>query len=241
MMLLPIVIHENNDYLVIDKPAGLLVHQPNKKSDAPTVVSWLLEHYPQVKDVGDEPAIRPGIVHRLDREVSGVMVIARSQAGFNHLKQQFQDHGVGKKYLGLVYGQLMRSEGEINLPLARGPNRTIVKPRGAEDRDQRVKSAVTYFEVIKRYQHYSLLMIEPKTGRTNQIRAHLMVYGHSIVGDTKYCHPRWQKRTGFTKFIKSVRVFLHASELSFADLEGERRVYQSPLPADLQAFLDTLT
>ena len=233
------IIKEKKDYLIINKPAGLIVHPPWLPYQKPSLTDWLQKHYPEIKTVGDDPKLRPGIVHRLDEQVSGLMVVARNQKSFIWLKNQFQKRKVLKEYLALVYGQIKKGEGEINLPLQKGPIKTVVKPKKSEDQ-KKIKSASTCFEVIERFQHYTLLKVMITTGRTHQIRAHFANYGHSVVGDTKYRHPRDRKCKAFTKFIKSDRIFLHSHSLSFHDRQGQWQEYQSNLPEDLQRFLNTL-
>jgi 23S rRNA pseudouridine1911/1915/1917 synthase len=232
------IIAEEKDYLIINKPAGLIVHKPRHDYQKPTLTDWLIKKYPEIKLVGDEPQLRPGIVHRLDRQVSGLMVVARNQKAFDWLKDQFKKRKVLKEYLALVYGQIKKNEAEINLPLQKGAGKTIVKPKDAQ---AELKPALTYFEVLERFQHYTLLKIRITTGRTHQIRAHLANYGHSVVGDTKYCHRLYRNRKAFTKFIKSDRVFLHSHHLSFHNQNGRWQEYKSDLPQKLQKFLVGLT
>lgn len=238
-MTISIIVAEKN-YLVINKSAGLIVHPPKDNFDKPTLIDWLVQQYPEVKTVGDDTKLRPGIVHRLDREASGLMVIARNQETFNWLKSQFQQRKVLKEYLSLVYGQIKKEEGEISLPLNKGTGRTKVKPRGSDSQACNIKRAVTQFEVLERFQHYTLIKVRIKTGRTHQIRAHFANYGHSIVGDIKYCHSRDRKRKAFTKFIKSDRLFLHSHRLGFYDLDQKWQEYALDLPEELQHFLATL-
>ncbi|MEK9165344.1 MAG: RNA pseudouridine synthase [Patescibacteria group bacterium] len=238
--MIPQLIAAEKDYLIINKPAGLIVHLPRLGYQEPTLVDWLIKNYPEVKNVGDEVKLRPGIVHRLDKEASGLMVIARNQESFIWLKSQFQQRKVLKEYLSLVYGQIKKEEGEISLPLNKGAGRTKVKPRGKENQKSNIKKAVTQFEVLERFQHYTLIKVRIETGRTHQIRAHFANYGHSIVGDQKYCHSRDRKRKAFTKFVKSDRLFLHSHRLGFYDLNREWQEYRSALPEELRKFLDTL-
>lgn len=238
--MIPKLIAEEKDYLIINKPAGLIVHPPYLNYRRPSLVGWLIKNYPDVQSVGDEPNLRPGIVHRLDAQVSGLMVIARNQETFNWLKSQFQQGKVLKKYLSLVYGQIKKEEGEISLPLNKGAGRTKVKPRGSDNQKANIKRAVTQFEVLERFQHYTLIKVRIETGRTHQIRAHFANYGHSIVGDIKYCHPRDRKRKAFTKFVKSDRLFLHSHRLGFYDLNREWQEYRSALPEELRMFLGAL-
>lgn len=234
------LIAEGKDYLVINKPAGLIVHPPYLNYIKPSLVDWLIKNYPDVRSVGDEPQLRPGIVHRLDAQVSGLMVIARNQETFNWLKSQFQQRKVLKEYLSLVCGRIKKEEGEISLPLNKGAGRTKVKPRGSDNQKDNIKKAITQFEVLERFQHYTLMKVRIKTGRTHQIRAHFANYGHSIVGDVKYCHSRDRKRKAFTKFIKSGRLFLHSHRLGFYDLDQRWQEYALDLPEELQHFLATL-
>jgi 23S rRNA pseudouridine1911/1915/1917 synthase len=233
------VIAEETDYLIVNKPAGILVHPPQVNYQEDTVVSGLKTRYPEIQQVGDDTALRPGIVHRLDAAVSGVMVIARTQAFFEWIKTQFKRRTVKKEYIALVYGSLKKDEGVINLPLKKAPfhSRTKVMPRGS----LQAKDAITHFEVLARFWHYTLIRVTIKTGRTHQIRAHFANYGHSLVGDREYCHPRYRNRSAFTKHIKFDRVFLHQERLGFYDRDREWREYQAQLPDDLQSFLETLS
>lgn len=231
------IIAAEDDYIVINKPAGLSVHPPHERHKEKTVIDFIKEKYPEIKDVGDDVKLRPGIVHRLDKQVSGALAIARRQEFFLFLKEQFQKGEVLKEYLSLVYGAVLRDEGEISLPLRKGEGRTLVVSQMNGDK---VKKAVTLFEVIKRFQHYTYLKITLKTGRTHQIRAHLSHYGHSIVGDHKYLHPHYRSRKAFTKFVKSDRVFLHSYRLGFYDRLRNWVIYTAPIPSDLEGFLATL-
>lgn len=239
------LIIKTKDYLIINKPAGLIVHPRRldmqaRRSDyqEPTLADWLIKNYPEVQAVGDDAKLRPGIVHRLDKDASGLMVIARNQKMFDWLKDQFKKRKVLKEYLSLVYGQIKKEEGEISLPLNKCGARTKVKPRGKENQKANIRKAITQFEVLERFQHYTFIKVRIETGRTHQIRAHFANFGHSIAGDQKYCHLRDRKRKGFTKFIKSDRVFLHSHKLGFYDLEGRWREYTVALPEELQSFLD---
>ncbi|HCA67078.1 MAG: hypothetical protein A2249_03530 [Candidatus Jacksonbacteria bacterium RIFOXYA2_FULL_44_7] len=230
------VIFTASDYLIIGKPAGLLVHPTNQRSEEKTLVDFLRVEYPETVSVGDDPRLRPGIVHRLDRDVSGLMLVCRTQKFFNHIKNEFVERRVLKRYTALCNGRIIKDEGDIALPLHKVKMRTLVKPRG----DESGKEAHTHFEVLRRFQHYTLLDITLKTGRANQIRAHFYGLEHSIVGDSKYCNTRFRNRASFTRFVKFDRVFLHARYLGFYDFEGMWREYESALPAALAEFLTTL-
>lgn len=246
------IISENEDFLIIDKPAGLVVH-PSKSSPTGTLVNALLAYCPQIKEVGEDPS-RPGIVHRLDKDVSGLLVIAKNQKFFSHLKEQFSKRLVKKEYLALAYGRLSRDEGTIDFDIVRSkrkPTRMAAMPQktGSSDEpmDSRLTSpaselvggragraALTLFEVVKKFVNYSLLKLTIKTGRTHQIRVHLKAIGHPIVGDKFYFIKRYKEK------IKLNRVFLHAATLGFCDLAGIWREFQTPLPEDLKKVLRDL-
>ena len=232
------VIAETNDYIVIDKPPGIAVH-PAPGIDEPTVVEMLADCYPELYSVGEDP-MRPGVVHRIDKLVSGALVLARNQATFAHLKQQFQLREVKKQYAALVHGTFVNDEGVIDLPLVRSTTkgkRGKIKavPRGL-DAGEDAREAVTKFEVAERFPRFTLLRVFPETGRTHQIRAHFTAIGHPIVGDSLY-HGRVKQKLPFTL----VRPFLHASSISFVDRERNEQTYQSPLPHELRVIVDGLS
>jgi len=219
------IISETDDYVVVDKPAGIIVH-PTDQIFSGTLVNFLLAKYPELIKIGDDPT-RPGIVHRLDQPVSGLMVIARSPKMFDYLKKQFQDRDVKKIYQALVVGEVNQDEGLIDFPLARSTRRLgkiAARPMNQEGRDAKTK-----FKVIKRYHGYTLLEVEILTGRTHQIRAHLASIGHPIIGDALY--------GGANKKWKLDRIFLHSSYLRFNDLQGTFCEFKSNLPGDLKNFL----
>jgi len=234
------ILDQEKDFLVVAKPAGLIVHPPHKNYQKISLSQQILEKYPEIAGIGDDINLRPGIVHRLDVPVSGLLLIARTQKGFIWLKQQFKERQIDKRYLGLVYGSIKSNQGEIILPLQKGLNKTKVKPLGTACDKEKIKKAVTQFVVLDRFQHYTFLEIKTLTGRTHQIRAHLCNYGHSLVGDKKYCNKRYKRRKAFTKFVKSDRVFLHLNRIKFKDLGGSLRQYSLDLPELLQEFLKTL-
>ncbi len=227
------IVADTNDYLVINKQAGLLVHEAPGEHGR-TVVDLVLEKYPNVRKIGEDP-MRPGIVHRLDKDVSGLLVIAKTQDMFDHLKQQFKSRKTQKEYFALVYGAPQRSEGEITFNIDRsetqGHKMAAVPTSGNCDRGRK---AITEFEIIEQFGNYTYLNVKPKTGRTHQIRVHLNAFGLPIVGDSVY-RPRKLKVT-----IVLDRVFLHAHRLAFEDLDGQFQEFTSPLPAKLQKILSTL-
>jgi 23S rRNA pseudouridine1911/1915/1917 synthase len=222
------IIFEDDDFLIIDKPAGLEVATEIKKA-GPTLVDWLLEKYPGIAKVGENPA-RPGIVHRLDKAASGLMVVAKTNAALEHLAKQFEERKIKKEYTVLAHGKVTKDEGTIEFPIARAKSgRFAALPLGSAGG----RAAVTDYEVIKRFRNFTLLKIRIKTGRTHQIRVHLHALGHSVVGDKLYKQKKIKK-------ILLDRLFLHASNLGFYDLENKWKEFSSDLPVELVNFLQSV-
>lgn len=226
------IVDDAPDFLVIEKPAGLLVH-PAPSQKAPTLVDALLAHDPKIKRVGDSPE-RPGIVHRLDREASGLMVVARTKKGFEHLKRQFQEHAVTKEYLALVYGKVARDAGVIETAIGRkkGLGRMSARTKPLEG-DKEAKSA---YDVIERFPHATYVRIRTETGRMHQVRVHMKSIGHPLVGDELYAPLKLRSSPS----LRAPRLFLHAATLGFSAPDGRWHEYRSDLPADLKALLDSL-
>lgn len=226
------VMHEDENLLVIEKPAGIQAH-PDAHEKGNTIVNWLMAEYPEIKDVHDDSAgaiLRPGIVHRLDRDTSGVMVIAKNMKTFNALKKLFQDGKVSKTYLAIVHGRPEQKKGSIDKPLAKAANykrQTIASGRTRTT----IKGAVTEYEVVKEFAEYSLVEARPKTGRTHQIRVHLWSIGHPVVGDDLY-----KPKDASKMAIKAKRQLLHAAQLSFS-LGGKDFDFDSRPPSDFMAFV----
>lgn len=228
-LLIPTVVEETDDFLVLEKPSGLLVH-PTPRARETTLTEWLVERMPAIQDVGDPG--RPGIVHRIDRDVSGLLVVAKTQDFFSWIQSQFRERHVQKQYIVLVIGEVKNDEGLIDFPIARSERRRgrmAARPVGAEG-----KSARTRYSVRARYQHGTLLDVQIETGRTHQIRAHLFSIGHPIVGDPLY------RAKNPPHLPPLERPFLHASQLAFLDLSQTLHEYHSHLPPLLQAYLDAL-
>lgn len=222
------IVYEDDDFLVIDKPAGLEVAAEIKKEE-PTLVDWLIKRYPNITKVGPDPA-RPGIVHRLDKAASGLLVIAKTQTAFEHLQKQFFERQIKKEYIALVHGQISKDKGTIEFPIARAKSgRFAALPLGSGGG----RPAITEYEVIKRFRNFTLLKVRIKTGRTHQIRVHLYALGHSIVGDKLYKQKKIKK-------VLLKRLFLHAVTLGFYDLKNEWKEFQSALPIELENFLSKL-
>jgi 23S rRNA pseudouridine1911/1915/1917 synthase len=220
------VLFTDEHVAVINKPSGLLVH-PGAGRNFGTLVNALLYHFPEVRGIGPED--RLGIVHRLDRETSGVIITARSLKAYQELKRQFKSREVKKIYLALVWGHPPENEGTIDLPIGRHVHHG--QKFSVETRKPRV--AITDYTVIRRYSDFSLLEVRPHTGRTHQIRVHLAAIGRPVAGDRIY-GPRKSRQ-------EIPRLFLHARKIGFRHPEtGEWREYEAPLPADLERFLKTL-
>ncbi|MEK7160705.1 MAG: RluA family pseudouridine synthase [Patescibacteria group bacterium] len=231
------VIYEDADVLVINKPAGLSVHPRQDKNGLPllpeinsTLVSGLLAYYSAIASVGDNPLFRPGLVHRLDKDTSGVMIIAKNQRSFDWLKAQFKEHQTAKKYIALTHGLFKEKQGVIKTILARAKNNPTKQKISAKEG----KEAVTEYRVIKEFKSYSLIEAQPKTGRLHQIRVHLAHLGHSIVGDVKYGLKNEIKLAGLD------RQFLHAKELKIILLDNKENTFVAPLPDDLLGVLQAL-
>lgn len=229
------IIRETDEFLVINKPAGLAVH----KSSDRALADWLIEKYPDIKQIGHDPE-RPGIAHRLDREASGLMVIAKTQAAFESLKTQFQNREIKKEYTALVHGKIAKDCDVINFPIKRAKTGYKMAAMPATEKGKPSKngrSAETEFHVKQKFINYTLLKIKIKTGRTHQIRVHLAAYGHPIVGDNIYATAKTRtqnKKTGLN------RIFLIADSLSFADLRNNQIGFKIGLSQELKNVLEII-
>lgn len=225
------IIYQDDDLLVINKPAGLLVHEALKDEHRPTVVDALLEIFPDITRVGEDER-RPGIVHRLDKDVSGLMVIAKTQNAFEFLKRQFQDRAVVKEYLALVYGSVPKDHDFIRLNIERSKTKGHMIARSESDEG---KEAVTEYDTLERLPTVSYLKVRIHTGRTHQIRVHMQAIGYPIVGDRLYT----VKRMKFHP-IDLNRLFLHSHKLTIRLLDGREKTFEAPLPDELQRLLHKL-
>jgi len=212
--------YEDDDLLVVEKPAGLTVH-PAPGHTSHTLVNALLSHLPHLADIGD--SLRPGIVHRLDKDTSGLMLVAKNSKAQEHLIGQFKSRSVTKAYIALVRGRLTPETGVIEANIGRDPRnrkKMAVVEGGRE--------ASTEYQVIKYIGDYTLLEVRLRTGRTHQIRVHLAAIGFPVVGDKVY-----GVRSPFLS-----RQFLHACRLGFSlPSSGEYIEFKSELPADLEQAL----
>ena len=215
------VVYQDDDLMIIDKPAGILVHPGAGRTGEATVADFARS---RVKDTDPD---RPGIVHRLDRETSGLLVIAKHPAAKRHLMELFEKRSIHKTYLALVVGHPDPPAARIDLPLDRSLLQRVRRGVRLGGRP-----AVTDYRTVQNYPGFSLVEAEPLTGRTHQIRAHLAAIGHPVAGDRMYGAP-----VGPGKLD---RQFLHAARLQFSGPSGQKIDVGSPLPPDLQAVLDKL-
>jgi 23S rRNA pseudouridine1911/1915/1917 synthase len=221
------ILHADDDVIVLDKPAGMVVH-PGVGAPRGTLVNALLHAFPDIQWIGDSD--RPGIVHRLDKETSGVMIAARSPRAYLELKRQFKAREIKKVYLALVKGHMAVPEGRFDWPIGRH----IKHGERMSIKTNRPRAAVTSYRTLKEFKDVSLLEIRPLTGRTHQIRVHLSAAGHPLAGDRRYGTGRGPKQ-------KFPRLFLHAHKLSFRHPgTGDMMEFVSPLPDDLQSVLKIL-
>lgn len=221
------VIYEDENVVVINKPSGLVVH-PGAGNDDNTLVNALLFHWPQIVNVGETG--RQGIVHRLDKDTSGVLIVAKSSTGYSWLVKQFKSRKAKKTYLALVDGKPPTPTGRIETRIGRDERH---RQRMAITYGDHGRKAETEFFTVAEYRDHTLLEVNPLTGRTHQIRVHLAFLGCPVVGDQIYGRRK--------KSIEIERFFLHASKLVIRLPEGETETeFTAPLPADLQSIIDNL-
>ena len=229
------VLYEDADVLVINKPSGVMVHNDGR-SDEPTVVDWFLTRAPEAYGVGETgfaqdgtPLERSGVVHRLDRETSGLLILAKTQQAFEHLKQQFHDHLIRKEYRAFVYGTMKEKWGTVDRPIGRSTKdfRLRSAQRGARGT---LRDAITDWELIGQTETHAYLKVLPKTGRTHQIRVHMKALGKPIVQDSLYSPDELLNgnNLGFT------RLALHAYALKIILPSGVEKSFLAPLPDDFE-------
>jgi 23S rRNA pseudouridine1911/1915/1917 synthase len=237
------VLYEDQHILAINKPAGLVVHSDGRTSE-PSVSEWFAENYPESKHVGEPIKLaprneelgttidRPGIVHRIDRDTSGVLLLAKTIEGHAHLKKQFQNREIKKIYHAFVYGVVKEDKGILDRPIGRSSSdfRKWSAQRGARGE---LREAITYFEVLNRNtaEGTTLVQVEPKTGRTHQIRVHFTAYNHPVVCDKLYA-PKRAPLLGFS------RLALHARLITFENVDGGSVTVEAPYPEDFARALD---
>lgn len=234
----PEILHETDEYIVINKPAGLVVHAGGKTKER-TLVDWIMENYPEMENVG-EPLItdkdiikRPGIVHRLDRETSGVMIIAKTPDSFEFFKSAFKNRDISKTYHALVWGHVKEDTGVIDAAIARSKSdfRKWSAQRGKRGQQ---RNAVTDYKVLSRFenagQKFSFVELSPKTGRTHQLRVHMKYMNHPIVGDELYGGKVFRA-------LDFNRTALHSRRIVFTDPEGGEQTFEAPYADD---FLEAM-
>lgn len=236
------VLFEDDDVLVVNKPPGLVVH-PAPGHWHGTLVHGLLHRWPSWKAPGGE--LRPGIVHRLDKDTSGLMVIARSLRAYDSLREQFAAHTTSRAYVALVWGELAGDEGEVDRPIGRDPRSRQKMAVVAEGG----RPAFSRWEVLTRFDSLTLLRVGLRTGRTHQVRVHMASLGHPVFGDPVYGGVAYagrlapRDRTRAQQWMKDLgRFALHAFHLGFDHpLDGERLVFEAPVPEDMEKVLLQLT
>jgi 23S rRNA pseudouridine1911/1915/1917 synthase len=217
------VLYEDDAVLAINKPAGLVVHAGAGNHEG-TLVNRLVHHFQSLSKVGGD--LRPGIVHRLDKDTSGVLLVARTDAAHRTLAAQFSGRTVEKTYLALVHGSVRDETGRVTKPIARDPNRRTRMTCGLVDSG---REALTTYRVLRRFERFTYLEVRIGTGRTHQIRVHLASLGHPVAGDHLY---------GAPKQSTVPRIFLHAWRIAFTSpATGEGVSVEAPLPSDLSQFL----
>ena len=245
------ILYEDKDIVAVNKPAGLVVH-PDGKTEEPALTDWVLEKYPKTKNVGEPIEMtkegvaggvieRPGIVHRLDRGTSGVLLIAKTKAGHACLKEQFQNQLMNKKYYTFVHGDMKDPYGIIDKPIGKSPRdfRRWSAGRGARGE---MRPAETWWTLIgvgrmiskEGGERYSFLEVEPKTGRTHQIRVHFKAIQHPVACDDLYAPDKPCE-------IGIGRTALHAFSITFTNCAGKKITVKSPLPEDFKAALTELS
>ncbi len=241
------IVYEDDDLSVIDKPAGMMVHAGAGAAEGGTLVNALLHRYRALSSVGGEQ--RPGIVHRLDKQTSGLIIIARNDAAHARLAQMFAQREMRKTYIALVHGHLKQDRGTIDVPIARD---LLRRTRMTTRRETGARSAVSHYTVLRRihsrFGAFTLVSVRIETGRTHQIRVHLASIGHPVVGDTVYGAPARlmvipsRKATDpEPESLTLRRNFLHAAELEFTHPRTGKTIHlQSELPAELEGLLQVI-
>ncbi len=223
------ILYEDEDVVVVDKPVGMVVHAGAGHHQG-TLVNALLHHFGTLSSVNGD--LRPGIVHRIDKETSGVLVVARNDAAHRSLAEQFQNREVEKVYLALVHGRMKQPEGRITAPITRDPVRRVRMTAKLTTG----RTALTDYRVLEEFEYFSYLEVRIGTGRTHQIRVHLSSIGNPVAGDRLYGAPA--SIPGVPPFQ---RFYLHAHRIGIRHpSSGQRLVVESPLPADFLDLLDGL-
>jgi len=229
------IVHEDADLIVVDKPAGLVVHPAAGNLDG-TLVNALLHHCEgQLSGIGG--VARPGIVHRIDKDTSGLLVVAKSDKAHEGLARQFKDHSIDRLYAAIVYGVPVPASGTVDAWVGRSD---ADRKKMAVHREGRGKHAVTHYRIVERLQGAAMVECRLETGRTHQVRVHMHHIGHPLIGDPVY----GRERKGFKSILETLgfkRQALHAKSLGFIHpVTSERLLFQSVLPSDMQELLSQL-
>ena len=234
------IIYEDDILVVLNKPAGLVVH-PGHGNYSGTLLNGLLHHFQQLPKNSNN---RPGLVHRIDKDTSGLLVVAKTEEAMTHLAKQFFDKTSERKYMALVWGDFEEDQGTVKGAIGRHPKNRL-QMTVFEDNSQG-KEAITHFKVLERFGYVTLLECQLETGRTHQIRAHMKFKGHTLFNDARYGGDKILKGTSFTKYKQFVencfsllpRQALHAKTLGFIHPETQEKMqFDSPMPDDLESAL----
>ena len=235
------IVYEDDALLVVNKSAGIVVH-PGHGNYSGTLINGLLYHFGQLPKNSNN---RPGLVHRIDKDTSGLLVVAKTEHAMAHLAQQFHDKSSERQYLALVWGDVNDEKGTVDGHLGRDPKNRLLMTVFPDA--EQGKNAVTHYEVVERFGYVTLLRCVLETGRTHQIRAHMKYIGHTLFSDSRYGGDKILKGTTFTKYKQFVdncfkqmsRQALHAQTLGFVHPEsGEKMSFSCPLPSDFDGLLD---
>lgn len=229
------LIYKDQDLLVVNKPSGIVVYS-SKLSPARTLINLVLKQYPQLKKVGKPP--RYGLVHRLDKETSGILMIAKTNEALRFLQEQFSQRKVLKKYIALVVGNLQQTQGKIETLLGRSPGfrkkQRVYLPYEPAAKGKNLKKGISRYRLLERFKDYTLVEITLKTGRKHQIRVQFAYLGHPVAGDKKYGFKNQSCPKGLD------RQFIHAKYLKCRIPSGEMKEFTSDLPEDLRKVLQNL-
>ncbi len=240
------IVYEDDTLIVVDKPAGMVVH-PSFGNWTGTMVNALLHHTQTLSAANKDDVLRPGIVHRLDKDTSGLLVVAKNDLAHHHLSKQFAAKSVDRIYRAVIWGSPQKDEGSINQPLGRDPSD---RKKMAVVKEGTGKPAITHYHVLQRFDHLALVDVTLETGRTHQIRVHFSWQGHPVLGDPVYGGDsvRFGPNTGSRKtmfqniFSSLGRQCLHARLLGFEHpATREWMVFESPIPNDMQQTIDKIT
>lgn len=237
------IVHEDDSLIVVNKPAGMVVHPAygNYTGTLVNAIAYHFENLPELK--GEHP--RPGLVHRIDKDTSGLLVLAKDELTLSHLARQFFDHSTSRKYVALAWGDFAEDEGTVDSYLGRSPkNRKVMASSGEEGFGKR---AITHYQVVERFGFATLIQCRLETGRTHQIRVHMQSLGHSLFNDAAYGGDKIRVGVSYPKFKQFIancfhtcpRQALHAALLGFVHPKtSEQCSFEQPLPEDMAQLLD---